>query len=83
MRLRILYFAWFRERVGVPGEEVETEAETVSALIGQLRASSERHGQAFSHMAGIRVAVDQKVCPLDASLEGASEVAFFPPMTGG
>lgn len=79
----VLYFAWVRERVGVPKESVATSAATVSDLVEELRSREERYALAFSDMASVRVAVDQKLSDLDAPLAGAKEVAFFPPMTGG
>ena len=83
MTLRVLYFAWLRERIGLGREEVETGAPTVAALVEELRAREERYAAAFADMGAVRCAVDQVLAPLDASLEGATEVAFFPPMTGG
>lgn len=79
----VLYFAWVRERVGVPRESVETSAATISDLVEELRSREERYELAFSDMASVRVAVDQKLSDLNAPLAGAKEVAFFPPMTGG
>lgn len=79
----VLYFAWVRERVGVPKESVETGAATVSDLVEELKSREERYELAFSDMASVRVAVDQKLSDLDTPLAGAKEVAFFPPMTGG
>ncbi len=81
--IEVLYFAWLRERAGTARERVETKAATVAALVEELRARSEGHALAFSDLRAVRVAVDQKLASLDASLEGAREVAFFPPMTGG
>ncbi|MDD7970587.1 molybdopterin converting factor subunit 1 [Roseinatronobacter alkalisoli] len=81
--MEILYFAWLRERIGHPKESVETDAETVGALIRELRAREDRYALAFSDLDAVRVAVDQELCDLDTPLEGAREVAFFPPMTGG
>ncbi|KPQ06721.1 MAG: molybdopterin synthase sulfur carrier subunit MoaD [Rhodobacteraceae bacterium HLUCCA12] len=83
MKLRVLYFAWIRERIGEPREDVETEADTVSALIAQLRAREERYALAFSDLSAVRVALDQELADMDAPLAGVREVAFFPPMTGG
>jgi molybdopterin synthase sulfur carrier subunit len=65
--LTVRYFAWLRERVGEPSEEVETEAATVAELVDELRARDERHALAL----------------LAAPIGRAREVAFFPPMTGG
>lgn len=83
MTLEILYFAWLRERIGHPRETVETQAETVAALIEELRAREDRYALAFSDLDAVRVAVDQDLCDMDTPLAGAREVAFFPPMTGG
>ena len=81
--MQVLDFAWMRERIGVPKEEVETSAATVAELVEELKAQDARHGAAFADMASVRVAVDQELTGLSASLEGVREVAFFPPMTGG
>lgn len=83
MTLNVLYFAWLRERVGLPSEAVETEAGTVAELVAELRARDDRYALAFSDMRAVRVAVDQELRDLAAPLAGAREVAFFPPMTGG
>ena len=83
MTLKILYFAWLRERIGEPSEQVETNASTVSDLIAELRLRDERYSFAFSDLSSVRVAVNQTLSNFDASLDGVSEVAFFPPMTGG
>ncbi len=83
MKLRVLYFAWLRERIGIGREEVETEAATVADLVAELRAREDRYDLAFSDMEAVRCAVDQVLVELDGPLAGAAEVAFFPPMTGG
>ncbi|WP_172721081.1 molybdopterin converting factor subunit 1 [Pseudooceanicola lipolyticus] len=79
----VLYFAWVRERIGVPKEKVETGAATVAALVDELRAREARYEAAFADLSALRVAVDQELSDFDAPLEGVREVAFFPPMTGG
>ncbi|PJN94263.1 molybdopterin converting factor subunit 1 [Amaricoccus sp. HAR-UPW-R2A-40] len=81
--MTVLYFAWLRERVGLPSEAVETEAATVAELVEELRGREERYAAAFADMAAVRVAVDQDLSDLSAPLAGVREVAFFPPMTGG
>ncbi len=80
--MKVLYFAWLRERIG-EAEEEAPEAATVSELVDALRARSSRHEHAFADMTSVRVAVDRKIRDFDAPLAGAAEVAFFPPMTGG
>ena len=83
MTLDILYFAWVRERIGLPRERVETGAATVAGLIAELSAREERYALAFADLLGLRVALDQELADFDAALAGVREVAFFPPMTGG
>ena len=79
----VLYFAWVRERIGVPKDRVETDAATVADLVEELKAREARYEAAFADLAAIRVALDQELADLDAPLAGVREVAFFPPMTGG
>ena len=81
--MEVLYFAWLRERIGLPREQVETTAPTVMALIEELKAREDRYALAFSDLKSLRVALDQKLSSFDAPLAGVREVAFFPPMTGG
>lgn len=79
----VLYFAWVRERIGLPKERVETQAATVAALVDELCAREDRYAAAFADLSALRVAVDQELADFDAPLAGVREVAFFPPMTGG
>ncbi|MDO5755961.1 MAG: molybdopterin converting factor subunit 1 [Rhodobacterales bacterium] len=79
----IFYFAWVRERIGLPRETVQTDAATVRDLIVELRAREARYDMAFADTTALRVAVDQELADFDAPLAGVREVAFFPPMTGG
>ncbi|CUH52583.1 molybdopterin converting factor subunit 1 [Shimia marina] len=79
----VLYFAWVRERIGIPKETLTTEAKTVKDLVEELKLREERYAVAFSDLSALRVAVDQELTDFDAALDGVREVAFFPPMTGG
>jgi molybdopterin synthase sulfur carrier subunit len=81
--MKVLYFAWLRERIGLPFEVVSTGADDVAALVAELAARSEAHALAFSDMRAVRVALDQELSDMSAPLAGVTEVAFFPPMTGG
>ena len=83
MSLDLRYFAWLRERIGVPSERVETRAATVAELVEELRGREARYALALSDLSAVRVAVDQELAVLDTPLAGVREVAFFPPMTGG
>ncbi|MFW8635445.1 molybdopterin converting factor subunit 1 [Cribrihabitans pelagius] len=79
----ILYFAWVRERIGLPREKVETSAATVADLVAELTAREERYAAAFADLSALRVALDQELAEFSSPLDGVREVAFFPPMTGG
>ncbi|ETX26942.1 molybdopterin converting factor subunit 1 [Roseivivax isoporae] len=79
----VLYFAWLRERIGLPKERIDSRAATVSDLVEELRGREERYAAAFADLSAVRVAVDRELADFDAPLEGVREVAFFPPMTGG
>ena len=81
--MQVMYFAWVRERIGLPREEIETSAATVMDLVEELKAREDRYAMAFSDISALRVAVDQELTGFDAALDGVREVAFFPPMTGG
>jgi sulfur-carrier protein len=83
--VQILYFAWLRERIG-SGEETltpPTDVTTVALLMDWLANRSAGHAAAFQDRKLIRAAVDQTHCSVNASIVGAKEVAFFPPVTGG
>jgi molybdopterin synthase sulfur carrier subunit len=81
--MQVVYFAWMRERIGLSGEQVQTGAADVAALVEELRAREPRYAAAFADLSSVRVAVDQEMAALDTPLAGAREVAFFPPVTGG
>ena len=70
----VLYFAWVRERIGLPKERLETSAATPAALVEELKAREERYAAAFADLSALRVAVDQELTDWDAPLAGAREV---------
>ena len=81
--MNVMYFAWVRERIGVPQEDVQPQAAPVADLVAELVAREDRYAAAFADTSALRVAVDQELADFDAPLAGVREVAFFPPMTGG
>ena len=83
--MKLLYFAWVRERIGKPEEDVELPAgvATVGELIDWLSRRGEEYAHAFENPRVIRAAIDRTHVKADATLKGAHEIAFFPPMTGG
>ncbi|PZQ21422.1 MAG: molybdopterin converting factor subunit 1 [Sphingopyxis macrogoltabida] len=85
MQLRIVYFAWVREAMGVADElaDIPRDVASVGSLIGWLAARDERGAAAFGDPSRIRAAIDGTLAPADAPLAGVGEVALFPPVTGG
>jgi sulfur-carrier protein len=85
MSVKLLYFAWVRERIGKGEEVVEPPAQvaTIADLMGWLAGRGEEYAFAFDNPKVIRAAIDRTHVKPDAAIAGASEVAFFPPMTGG
>jgi len=83
--MRIRYFAWLKQRTGCAEEELELPPgiATVGELMAHLGERHPRFGEAASGQGVVRCAVDQRHAGPEASLEGAREVAFFPPVTGG
>lgn len=82
--LRVLYFAWLRERVGTGEESITVPADirSVAALVDHLRARSPGHAAAFASPV-VRCAVNQDFARPDTAIAPGDEVAFFPPVTGG
>ncbi|KJS08417.1 MAG: molybdenum cofactor biosynthesis protein MoaD [Hoeflea sp. BRH_c9] len=85
MSVRIVYFAWVRERIGKGSEELELPAgvKTVGDLIAHLGTLGEEYAEALSVPGVIRAAIDEEHAGHDEPIGGAREIALFPPMTGG
>lgn len=83
--MKVLYFAWLRERIGSGEEEVSLPGgvATVGALMRWLAARSDGHAAAFADPAVVRAAVNQEHATPETAVRDGDEVAFFPPMTGG
>ena len=83
--MKLLYFAWVRERIGKPDEEVDVPASvrTVGDLVAWLQGRGEEYAYAFENAAVIRAAIDRNHVRPETQIAGAREIAFFPPMTGG
>jgi molybdopterin synthase sulfur carrier subunit len=83
--LKLRYFAWVRERIGKPDEEVEVPGSvtTVGDLVAWLSGRGEEYAYAFENPKVIRAAIDRAHVKPQTAIGKASEIAFFPPMTGG
>ena len=83
--MKALYFASVREKVGRAEEELSPPCEiaTLGELIGWLGGRGEGYAEAFGHETAVRAAIDRAHARPEATIAGAREIAFFPPMTGG
>lgn len=85
MSVKIVYFAWLRERVGKAEETIEPPegVATIADLAAHLAGLGEEYAYAFENPSIVRAAIDRVHARPDAPIAGAREIAFFPPMTGG
>jgi molybdopterin synthase sulfur carrier subunit len=83
--VRVLYFAWLRERAGRAEERLTLPdgVATVGSLAAWLRGRDTAGAAVFGDLAVVRAAVNQVFAPPDAPIVDGDEVAFFPPVTGG
>ena len=83
--MKLLYFAWVRQRTGIGEEDIDLPdgIDTVADVIDWLKTRSEGYEAAFTNLKVIRAALDQEHVALDAPISDARELAFFPPVTGG
>jgi molybdopterin synthase sulfur carrier subunit len=83
--MRLLYFAWVREKIGTSSEDLPKpyEVNTVQELINYLIGLGGGYHGAFHDMSRIRIAINQDFVKIDHPLDDGDEVAFFPPVTGG
>jgi molybdopterin synthase sulfur carrier subunit len=85
MSVTLRYFAWVRERVGKTEEVIDLPAgvRTVADVVAWLSGRGEEYAYAFANPKVVRAAIDRAHVRPDATVAGAREIAFFPPMTGG
>ena len=85
MKVKVLYFASVREKIGKDAEEIELPAgvATVAALRNHLRGRGGIYENSFAEKILLRAAVNQDMVPPGSAIKGGDEVAFFPPVTGG
>jgi molybdopterin synthase sulfur carrier subunit len=85
LKVRILYFASIREKLGRDSEEIDLPAgvASIAALRTHLRARGGAWADALAEPKLLRTAVNQDMVPPAASIKAGDEVAFFPPVTGG
>jgi molybdopterin synthase sulfur carrier subunit len=83
--VKLVYFAWVRERIGRTEEEIVLPAAVATAgdLLDWLKARGPEYEHALAEPAAIRIAIDRVHARPETPLAGAGEVALFPPMTGG
>ena len=82
--IKLVYFAWLREAIGVAEETLLLDAPaSLASIIERLRNVSDGHRRAFSDLARIRAAVNQDFAGFEATVAPGDEVALFPPVTGG
>ena len=83
-KVKLKYFSRIREIIGKTSELVEIKSTNIQDLIEELQAMGEQYSVLKGRDFAVYSAVDQSiVTDVETSIEGATEIAFFPPMTGG
>lgn len=85
MKVKLVYFAWVRERIDKPEEEIDIPETVVTGrdLLNHLRTLGEEYEAALQYPEVIRLAINQEHVDHDEPITGAREIGIFPPMTGG
>jgi sulfur-carrier protein len=85
MTVKLLYFAWVREKIGKAEEVLDLPAgiATVADLVAWLGKRGPEYAEAFGRPGVVRAAIDRKHVQPTSTLAGAREIALFPPVTGG
>jgi sulfur-carrier protein len=83
--MKVLYFAWLRERLNRASDDVSPPPEvvTLADLVAWLRARDEALDFAMADPTIFKLSRDARIVPWDTPLAGADTVAILPPMTGG
>ena len=83
--MKILYFAWLRQKIGLAEEQVSPPSEVadVAALLRWLQGRGGGFAEALKDLSVVRVAVNQDYVPRGHPVRPGDEVAIFPPVTGG
>jgi molybdopterin synthase sulfur carrier subunit len=83
--MKILYFAFLRQRTGLGEETVEAPADVhdVASLVEWLKTRGPGYAEALRDTSAVRVAVNQEFADLHTPVAANDEIAFFPPVTGG
>ena len=83
--VRLLYFAWLRERLGTAAEEIDLphDVATVGDLVLWLRRRGPAWDAVFAMTRTVRCAVNQEFAEPARPVKPGDEIAFFPPVTGG
>jgi molybdopterin synthase sulfur carrier subunit len=83
--MKVLYFAWLRQKAGTPVEEVDPpeEVRTVADLMRWIGERRPGFAEALAAPGVVRAAVNQEFAKPSQPVGRDDEVAFFPPVTGG
>jgi sulfur-carrier protein len=85
IRMKLLYFAWIRSKIGVAEEHLDLPSDVadVAGLVAWLKGRGPRYADALASPKALRVAVNQTYVGWDHPVRAQDEIALFPPVTGG
>ena len=79
MKVRVRYFALFREQTGCASESVNWSGGTAASLFKMMAG---KH-PALQNQAAALVAINDEMSAWETALNEGDEVLFFPPVAGG
>jgi len=81
MKVKVMYFARYRELLGVDAERLEGDFK----VLDDVRQALVGKGGHYTVLAeqNLMCARNEELCRLDEPVEESDEIAFFPPVTGG
>ncbi len=83
MKVKVLFFASIKDRLGRDQEELELEdGVTLQSLLNRLKSENSTLAK-FLEAHSFLYAVNEEIVSLDAILKPNDEIAILPPLSGG
>ncbi|MCH9742631.1 MAG: molybdopterin converting factor subunit 1 [Proteobacteria bacterium] len=81
--MQLRYFASLREQLACSEETLNSNAETIEALLNELAQRGDLWTSLLRDNARLQIAVNQAIARRNTTIKCDDEIAFFPPVTGG
>ena len=83
MKVKVLFFASIKDRLGKDEEELELkDSTTLQSFLNRLKSENNTLAK-FLEAHSFLFAVNEEIASLDAILKPNDEIAILPPLSGG